>query len=233
MCYWVEILRAKWFQYILCASFSTFHIPTQIPRWYLSFQLPLARTAVPEVHHLLLLTQLQYTNPALVLSSHLEVPIIQQKYILVFYRFQYNGTFTKKRKCVHTYILSFCYVTSSNGLFQHFISQNILEYACTYVHIQTHMIKSIETYCILYVEKFKKSVIFKSGIYQMLFHTVTLTGFSSFGFEPTGIRLKTSHTLLSHTILLLIPEMNPNRLFLILLKAEAGVMVSVHISDRR
>lgn len=94
------------------------------------------------------------------------------------------------------------------------------------------MIKSIETYCILYVEKFKKSVIFKSGIYQMLFHTVTLTGFSSFGFEPTGIRLKTSHTLLSHTILLLIPEMNPNRLFLILLKAEAGVMLSVHISDR-
>lgn len=98
MCYWVEILRVKGFQYILCASFSTFHIPTQIPRWYLSFQLPLARTAVPEVHHLLLLTQLQYTNPALVLSSHLEVPIIQQKYILVFYRFQYNGTFTKKRK---------------------------------------------------------------------------------------------------------------------------------------
>lgn len=46
------------------------------------------------------------------------------------------------------------------------------------------MIKSIETYCTLYLEKFKKSVILKSGLYQMLFHTVALIGFSSFGFEP-------------------------------------------------
>lgn len=49
------------------------------------------------------------------------------------------------------------------------------------------MIKSIETYCSPYLEKFKKSVILKSGIYQTLFHTVTLMEFASFGFEPTGI----------------------------------------------
>lgn len=46
------------------------------------------------------------------------------------------------------------------------------------------MIKSIETNFTLYLKQFKKSVILKSGIYQMLFHTVTLMGFSSFGFEP-------------------------------------------------
>lgn len=66
----------------------------------------------------------------------------------------------------------------------------------------------------------------------MQFHTVTLMEFSSFGFEPTGIRLRMSLTLLSHTILPLIPEMNPNRLLLILLRAETDVMVSVHVSDR-
>lgn len=93
------------------------------------------------------------------------------------------------------------------------------------------MIKSIETSSTLYLEKFKISVILKSGIYQT-FHTVILKRLSSFGFEPTGIRLKTSLTLLSHKILLLIPETNPNRLFLILLKAEADVMVSVHINNR-
>lgn len=60
----------------------------------------------------------------------------------------------------------------------------ILEYVCTYKHTQTHMIKSIETNFTLYLKQFKKSVILKSGIYQMLFHTVTLMGFSSFGFEP-------------------------------------------------
>lgn len=94
------------------------------------------------------------------------------------------------------------------------------------------MIKSMETYCTLYLEKFKISVISKSGIYQMLFHTAPLMGLSGFGFEPTGIRLKTSLILLSHKILLLSPETNPNRLFLIILKAEADVMVSVHISNR-
>lgn len=175
-------------------------------------------------------TAVHKLSPSSFKSSHLQVPIIQQKCILVFYRFQYNGMFTKKGNCSHPH---FAFLLRQMDLFQHqhFIYWNTLDCVCTYIHIQTHRIKSIETYCSLYLEKFKISS-FKSGIYQMLFHTVTLMEFASFGFEPTGIRLRMSLTLLSHTILLLIPEMNPIRLLLILLKAEADVMVSVHVSDR-
>lgn len=139
----------------------------------------------------------------------------------------------QNEETVHIHILSFCSVTNSDR-FVPTPTFHLLEYlrVCVYIHIQTRMIKSTETYWTLYLENFEKSVIFKSSIYQILFHTVILMGFSSFAFEAPGIRLKTPHTWLSHTILLLIPETNLNRLFLILLKAEADVTVSVHISVR-
>lgn len=45
------------------------------------------------------------------------------------------------------------------------------------------MIKSIETYCSLYLEKFKNSY-FKSGIYQTLFHPVTVMEFAILALNP-------------------------------------------------